>query len=191
MKSKPAKMKQAHPGLQLPLFFSMLLAAFPAVASDFSGFLTVFVGLPLLALLNLLLGFVASCRAVRSATVAACICGILCLAGILFLVCWLSRILGGAWWYVAAPLVLLLIALFCFSWWGKQQIKVWTNTANVVLTAVVLLGTLMLIDVVSVASQKGNAGIMLYLFPLLLLLVVAFGLRSLIVRPGKGVSWTG
>ena len=53
------------------LFVAVLLAAPPVAAADFSGFYTVFVGMPALVFFDFILGAIVSCRLARSGSTAA------------------------------------------------------------------------------------------------------------------------
>lgn len=55
---------------RITLFTATMMVAFPAAASDFTGFFTVFVGFPFLILLNFLLGFILSCLVAQAGATA-------------------------------------------------------------------------------------------------------------------------
>ncbi|HEX7803739.1 MAG TPA: hypothetical protein VF471_13380 [Pseudoxanthomonas sp.] len=173
---------------RITLFATTMLVAFPAVASDFTGFFTVFIGFPFLILLNLLLGFIVSCFAAQAGTnVKASMGGLFCLAGMLLLGNWISLVIGGARWYVFSVFVLLLAVLFyflCCSPQPMQRRKAGIVIAKCVLAVAIVVGVLMLIDMISITSRHGDPGVLLYAAPLLFLLGVAFKTCSYIVRCG-------
>lgn len=181
------------------LFTATMLVAFPAAASDFTGFFTVFVGFPFLILLNFLLGFILSYLVVQAvATVKAWAGGLFCLAGMLVLGDWISLITGSARWYLFTTLVLLLAVLIYFlycSRWRMQRRKTGIVIAKCVLAVAIIVSALMLIDMVSITFRHGDPGVLLYVVPLLFLLGVAFRLCSCVIRYGhknvnNGISIT-
>lgn len=167
------------------LFVAVLLVASSVAASDFSGFYTLFVGMPALVLFDFFLGVIVSCRLAQSRLAAARGALFFCVIGVLVSSYWLGLMSGGPRWYVFAALVLFLgttIGVLCLSTFKDQRRKIGATMARGVLGMAVLAGCLIAIEITFTVSKSGDAGGAILIVPCLFLLAVAFQLCRLAAR---------
>lgn len=191
----------------LPL--SMLLFASPAMASDFTGFFSMFIGTPALVFCSLLLGLLLSCLYIRVNSLAMTY-ALFCLVCIVVPVGWLDAIslpllfvirwkMSGDTWFELFLAVLALwlsaqallaLRVFILSRTPSSALpqgRIASTMSHAALVTAAVIGVLMLIEIGKntidkIQNEGASRGlhVLILLIPLALLLPLVWKLHQLI-----------